>query len=232
MAKKITRSELNANFYGKIEDEISEIKKISELNNSKLTKIKKRLSLIDNEYFSQVIDEIDQTIGIQSLYLDASLTDEEKFFTIKNVLKGYLDEISSIIDQKIEVVDNFEDIFNLSNNEIASSVDGKLVELMTKLNNMSSIQEKNENIINHFEQLYPNIRKNLLIIDDKFENEKDGGIPYKERLEKAKGENKEMITKIKRNLNNYKIKWGWYIVGIVLLIVGILLSILIPIFAL
>jgi len=232
MTKKITRSELNANFYGKIEDEISEIKKISELNNSKLTKIKKRLSLIDDEYFSQVIDEIDQTIGIQSLYLDTSLTDEEKFFTIKNVLKGYLDEISSIIDQKIEVVDNFEDVFSLANNEIASSVDTKLVELMTNLNNMPSIQAKNEAIINQFEQLYPNIRKNLLIIDDKFENEKDGGIPYKERLEQAKVENKEMITKIKRSLNSYKIKWGWYIVGIILLIVGILLAIIIPIFAL
>jgi len=179
-----------------------------------------------------VIDEIDQTIGIQSLYLDTSLTDEEKFFTIKNVLKGYLDEISSIIDQKIEVVDNFEDVFSLANNEIASSVDTKLVELMTNLNNMPSIQAKNEAIINQFEQLYPNIRKNLLIIDDKFENEKDGGIPYKERLEQAKVENKEMITKIKRSLNSYKIKWGWYIVGIILLIVGILLAIIIPIFAL
>jgi hypothetical protein len=206
MAKKITRSELNANFYGKINDEISEIKKISELNNNKLLEIKKRLSLIDNDYFSQIINEINQTIGIQSLYLDTTLTDEEKFFSIKNALKLYLEEINAIIDQKIDVVDNFENIFSLTDNEIGLSVETKLTGLMEKLNALPSISKRNELILAKFERLYPNLKKNLLIIDDKFENEKDGGIPYKARLSKIKSTNKTMITEIKRALNNYKIQ--------------------------
>jgi len=47
MAKKLTRSELNANFYDKIDAEIGEIKKIGELNNHKLNEVKRRLTLID-----------------------------------------------------------------------------------------------------------------------------------------------------------------------------------------
>jgi len=230
MAKKITRSELNASFYDKIDVEIGEIKKIGELNNQKLNEVKRRLTLIDQDYFSQVIEEINQTIGVQSLYLNNSLTDDEKFFTIKSALKEYLEEINLIIDQKIEVVDNFEDIFILDNNEIATSVQEKLEELMQHLSETMNLKTLNQATLNSFERFYPGLSKNLLIIDDKYEKEKDGGIPYQERLNKIKVENKALITKIKKHLNSYKIKWVWYVVVVILLIVGILATILVPIF--
>jgi uncharacterized membrane protein len=39
-----------------------------------------------------------------------------------------------------------------------------------------------------------------------------------------------MITEIKRALNNYKIQWLWYVIVVGLLVLGIVLAILIPIF--
>jgi hypothetical protein len=186
MAKKLTRSELNANFYDKIDAEIGEIKKIGELNNHKLNEVKRRLTLIDQDYFSQVIEEINQTIGVQSLYLNNSLTDDEKFFTIKSALKEYLEEINLIIDQ--------------------TSVQEKLEMLMHRLSETATLKALNQTTLASFERFYPGLSKNLLIIDDKYEKEKDGGIPYQERLNKIKSDNKTLITKIKKHLNNYKIK--------------------------
>ncbi|MCL8216434.1 hypothetical protein [Mesoplasma lactucae] len=222
MSDKESRTSRNAVLYKQLDDHQS---KMSNEWTDAANNLQQKLLSLSNSFFNIVYQNIDVDMHQDDLYNIQSTSYDEKLTSIRNDLQNIMMELNDITDNQISGDLLKENSYALKPNEYSIAIETRLNEIERDLESITSLRQAKKEFVNAFEQTSGEI-KNKVILNDKIL--KNNELSFRVKVEEQKKENKNNITRIKKNLNSYKTKWIWYVVVVGLCVIGAILAIVIP----